>query len=321
MLTHNAGLRTMSSLRSCRRAAARLCGLVSIAASVLLAPSVMSRPSLMAPQEFQAIPSLPADATSRYGADPNQYGELRLPGGPGPYPVVVLVHGGCFKATYATLRDMAPIGDALKRQGIASWNIEYRRLGQPGSGWPGTYKDVGANVDHLRALAPRYRLDLDRVVFVGHSAGGHLALWAAARAKVPAASAIAGRHPLRPLGAIDLAGPLDMRENIANYHRECRDAVITQMMGGTPEQVPERYQAASPGALLPLMVPQVLIWGEHEPFMPRALAWTYVKRAQAVDDKVALRVVPGAGHFEIASPHTSAWPLLLADIRSLLRAS
>lgn len=294
---------------------------VSIAGGLLLASPGPGDPGLMTPHVFQAIPSLPADATARYGPDGNQFGELRVPAGRGPHPVVVLVHGGCFKSAYATLRDLAPIGDALKREGIASWNIEYRRLGQPGGGWPGTYRDVGAAIDHLRTLAPRHNLDLRRVVFVGHSAGGHLALWAAARGKVPARSAIASRRPLRPLGAIDLAGPLDMRENIANYHGECGDPVITQMMGGTPEQVPDHYRAAPAGALLPLGVPHVLIWGEHESFMPRPLAAAYVERARAAGDDATLRVVPAAGHFEIASPHTTAWPVLLAEIRRLLGPS
>jgi acetyl esterase/lipase len=294
-------------------------GRISIAAGLSLATSAAGRQALLTPPAFQAIPSLPADAISRYGPEADQFGELRLPAGSGRHPLVVLVHGGCFKAAYATLRDLAPIGDALKRQGIATWNIEYRRLGQPGGGWPGTYLDVGAAIDHLRTLAPRYRLDLSRVVFVGHSAGGHLALWAAARARVATKSAIASRRPLRPSGAINLAGPFDMRENIANYHRECRDTVITQMMGGNPEHVPDRYGAASPGALLPLGVPHVLIWGEHDSFMPRPLASEYVKRARTAGDDAALRIVPGAGHSEIASPHTSAWPVLLADIRRLLK--
>lgn len=293
-------------------------GKVFVAAGLFLAAPTVSQQALMTPQIFQAIPSLPADAISRYGPEADQFGELRLPASSGRHPVVVLIHGGCFKAKYATLRDLAPIGDVLKLHGIATWNIEYRRLGQPGGGWPGTYRDVGAAIDHLRILAPRYQLDLSRVVFVGHSAGGHLALWAAARARVPPTSAIASRGPQRPLGAIDLGGPFDMRENIANYHRECRDPVITQMMGGTPEHVPEHYLAASPGALLPLGVPHVLIWGEHESFMPRPLAAEYVKRARTAGDDAILRVVPGAGHFEIASPYTSAWPVLLADIRRLL---
>ena len=209
-------------------------------AAVLLASPVSGQPPLMEPRDFQAIPSFPPDATSRYGSDPDQFGDLRLPSGRGPHPVVILIHGDCFKSAYATLRDLAPIGDALKREGIATWNIEYRRLGQPGGVWPGTYQDVGAAIDHLRSLAPRYRLDRRHVVVLGHSAGGHLAFWAAARDRVAAGSAIASRHPLRLTGAIDLAGPLDLRDNINNCHTRCHDPVISQMMGGTPDQVRAR---------------------------------------------------------------------------------
>ena len=147
---------------------------------------------LMTPGELQALPSEPPDLRAAYGTDSSQYGELRVPSGPGPHPVVVLIHGGCFKAAYATLRDLAPMGDALRAAGIATWNLEYRRLGQTGGGWPGTYLDVASAVDHLRVLARQHPLDLGRVVIVGHSAGGHLAMWAAARA-----CAGGKRHPLR----------------------------------------------------------------------------------------------------------------------------
>lgn len=294
---------------------------IVVAVSLICASGAFGQQRLMTPGELQAISSQPADATSRYGSDPSQFGELRLPAGPGPHPLVVLIHGGCFKAEYATLRDLAPIGDALKSQGIATWNIEYRRLGEPGGGWPGTYLDVGHAIDHLRTLAKRNRLDLRRVVLVGHSAGGHLALWGASRGRVPAGSAIAQRRPLRPIGAIDLAGPMDMRENIANYEEGCRDRVVTRMLGGTSDEVADRYRAASAGALLPLGVPHVLIWGEHENFVPRPLAEAYVARARSSGDDAKLRVVPGAGHFEIASPHSSAWPAVLAEIQHLLRPS
>jgi acetyl esterase/lipase len=149
-----------------------------------------------------------------YGPDPNQFGELRIPAGRGPHPVVVLIHGGCFKAAYASLRDLAPMGDALKAQGIATWNVEYRRLGQPGGGWPGTHQDVGRAVDQLRALAETYRLDLNRVVIVGHSAGGHLAMWAASRSRIPTSSALYANDPLKVRGVVDLAGPVDLSANI-----------------------------------------------------------------------------------------------------------
>ena len=139
---------------------------------------------LMSPQEFQALPSLPADYRISYGTDENQFGDLRVPPGPGPHPLAILIHGGCWKADFATLRDLAPMADALKIQGVATWNIEYRRLSQPGSGWPGTYLDVGKAVDYVRTIAAENHLDLANAIVLGHSAGGHLAMWVAARSRL-----------------------------------------------------------------------------------------------------------------------------------------
>ncbi|HKU61365.1 MAG TPA: alpha/beta hydrolase [Gemmatimonadales bacterium] len=272
----------------------------------------------MTPQDLQRLPSQAADQRLAYGEDSSQYGELRLPKGRGPHPVVVLIHGGCFKAAYATPRDLAPMGDALKAKGIASWNIEYRRLGQPGGGWPGTYLDVGRAVDHLRAIAAGHHLDLGRVVLLGHSAGGHLAMWAAARGRVPVGSQLSSANPLPVRGVIDLAGPLDLTANIPGYEGLCRDSVITTLLGGTPGTVPERYAQASPIRLLPFGVPQVIVIGDHEDFVPRPYVEAYVQAATRAGDRARLVLVPQAGHFEIASPRTAAWPIVEEAIESLL---
>lgn len=276
------------------------------------------RDRLMTPQELQALASQPPDRRIAYGKDSSQYGELRVPVGPGPHPVAVLIHGGCFKASYATVKDLAPMGDALKGSGIATWNIEYRRLGELGGGWPGTYLDVGRGVDYLRTLAGPYALDLSRVVLVGHSAGGHLAMWAAARARVPRASAISVVAPLPVRGVLDLAGPVDLTANIPGYEGLCRDSVITTLLGGTPTTMPERYAQVSPKKLLPLGIPQVLVIGEYEEFVPRPLAEAYTREAVQAGDRVRLIVIPRAGHFEIASPRSSTWPHVESAIRSLL---
>jgi acetyl esterase/lipase len=280
-----------------------------------------SRPRLMTPQELTAVPARPADMRVEYGADSNQFGELRIPVGRGPHPVVVLIHGGCFKAAYASLRDLGPMGDALKLQGIATWNVEYRRLGQPGGGWPGTHQDVGRAVDQLRGLAEAYRLDLNRVVIVGHSAGGHLAMWAASRSRIPSSSALYVNNPLKVQGVVDLAGPVDLSANIDGYESLCKDTVITSLLGGTPATVPERYAQASPRSLLPLGVPQVLILGQYEEFVPLALAQEYVAAARQAGDSVQLEVIPGVGHFEIASPRARTWPSVSLSIRALLEGT
>ncbi len=291
--------------------------LVSLAGSAADA----SHPRLMTPQDLTAVPARPADMRVEYGSDSNQFGELRIPAGRGPHPVVVLIHGGCFKAAYASLRDLAPMGDALKAQGVATWNVEYRRLGQPGGGWPGTYQDVGHAVDQLRALAETYRLDLNRVVFVGHSAGGHLAMWAASRSRIPPSSALYVKDPLKVRGVVDLAGPVDLSANIDGYEGLCKDTVITSLLGGTPATVPERYAQASPRRLLPVGVPQVLIVGQYEEFVPLALAQEYVAAARQAGDTVQLEVISGVGHFEIASPQASTWPRVRSSIRALLEST
>ena len=139
-----------------------------------------SKPGLMTPQHLTSVPAQAPDERVTYGTDANQFAELRVPSGAGPHPVVALVHGGCFK-TYGSFADLAAIADALKSRGIATLNVEYRRVDQAGGGWPNTYLDLGKAVDHVRSLAQEHRLDLSRVVLVAHSAGGHLAVWAAAR--------------------------------------------------------------------------------------------------------------------------------------------
>lgn len=275
-------------------------------------------PSLMSPVDLQALPSRAPDQRVIYGDDSSQYGELRIPQGSGLHPVAVLIHGGCFKAAYATAKDLAPMGDALKERGIASWNIEYRRVGQPGGGWPNTYLDVGRAVDHLRTLARSNALDLSRVVIVGHSAGGHLAMWAAARARVPKNSALFMAEALPVRGVVNLAGPVDLTANISGYEGLCRDTVITTLLGGTPAKVPERYAHASPIKLLPFGIPQVLVIGQHEDFVPRPIAEAYAKAAAEAGDSIRLIVIPRAGHFEIASPIAAPWPQVESAIRALL---
>jgi acetyl esterase/lipase len=273
--------------------------------------------NLMTPAELQALPMRAPDHRLAYGEDANQYGELRVPSQGGPHPVVVLIHGGCWKEPFATLRDLSPMGDALEEEGVATWNVEYRRLYQPGSGW-GTYLDVGRAVDHLRSIAAQFDVDLSRVVVIGHSAGGHLAMWAAARTRLDKESPLFVADPLPVRGVVNLAGTIDMADNIPRMEAGCGDTVVTAMLGGTPGDVPERYAQASAITLVPLGIPQALVWGEHEDFVPLPLAEKYGQLATKAGDSVRIVVVPGVGHFELASPFSSAWPMVRSAIRSLL---
>jgi acetyl esterase/lipase len=202
--------------------------------------------------------------------------------------------------------------------GVASWNIEYRRLGQAGGGWPGTYVDVGRAIDHLRQISAASRLDLSRVAVLGHSAGGHLAMWAGARRRLSPASGVYAANPLPLRGVMNLAGTVDMRENIGHLQSECNDAVVTRMLGGPPETLPQRYREVSATTMVPLGVQQILVWGEHESSVPLSLATRHVDAARSAGDRARVIVVPAIGHFESASPQSSAWPTVLDAIRSLL---
>ena len=303
--------------------------LLAAAALSFLLPAACARPDanpggaatvepLKSPGDLQALASRPPTRRAAYGTDSSQYGELRVPSEPGPHPVAVLIHGGCFKAAYANARELGAVGDTLGSQGIATWNVEYRRLGETGGGWPGTYLDVGRAVDHLRELASEHSLDLTRVVVVGHSAGGHLAMWAASRSRLPATSPLHQADPLPLRGVVNLAGPIDMTQNIPGYEAGCRDSVVTSLLGGTPATVPERYTDASAISRIPLGIPQVIVLGEHETFVPRAVADAYVEAATRAGDAVRLLLIPGVGHFEIAMPNTAAWGPVEAAIKSLL---
>src|SRR5262245_48319205 len=167
-----------------------------------------SSSKLLTVDDYLRLPSIPADHRLSYGSDPAHFGDLYLPSQPGPHPVVVLVHGGCWRAQY----DLAPLGQlcvALVGEGLAVWNVEYRRLGN-GGGWPTTFLDVAAAADALGGIAGQYGLDLARVVVMGHSAGGHLALWLAGRRRLPPESPLFAAAPLPLRGVVAIAGVPDL---------------------------------------------------------------------------------------------------------------
>jgi acetyl esterase/lipase len=276
----------------------------------LLVASAIPAAQRLRPRDVDALPSRPADARIAYGADPLNYGDLRLPKGPGPFPVAIVVHGGCWVSRFATLQNTAALSDALREAGVATWNVEYRRLDQPGGGWPGTFLDVAAAADHLRTLAQAHRLDLNRVVAVGHSAGGHLALWLAARHRLDAGSELRRDNPLKLAGAVALGGPGDLRDFTTYAASICGSPVIEQLLGGPPASVPRRYAQASPAELLPLGTRQVLIVGEQDGVMPPASRDRYVAAARKAGDDVDITVVADAGHFEVIAPGTNAWPVV-----------
>ena len=266
--------------------------------------------------DIDTLPAKPATARLAYGDDPLQFGDLRLPEGAGPFPVVIVIHGGCWLSRWGVQNSTA-LADALRDAGFATWNIEYRRMGDAGGGWPNTFLDAGRATDHLRVLARSQPLDLARVVAVGHSAGGQLAMWLAGAARVPRTSAIARPDPLPLAGAVALAGIADLADFRTYSANTCGD-VVDPLLGGTPEQVPERYAAASPVALMPFPVPHVQITGTLDGVMPAAALAKHRAAAEASGSAFELVVLDGLGHHELMSPHTAAFPAIVAQIQRLL---
>jgi len=257
----------------------------------------------LGPRDVDALPASEPTAVKSYGTDPMEFGELRLPAGKGPFPVAVVIHGGCWTKGFATVRNTATMASDLAASGIATWNIEYRQVGDVGGGWPGTFQDWGAAVDYLRTLAKSYPLDLSRVVVMGHSAGAHAALWIAARHLLPASSDIRGANPLPIQAAVAIDGPGDLTGFVGFDAEICGQSVVVPLMGGTPAEQPERYRQASPQALLPLGVRQYLI---SAAVLTPDKAQEYQQLAQAKGDHVEVLLL-GGGHFEPIAPGQPAW--------------
>lgn len=254
-----------------------------------------------------------ADQRIAYGKDEFQFGELRLPKTAGPHPVAVVIHGGCWMSQYG-LGYMGHISAALTEAGIATWNIEYRRVGNVGGGWPGTFEDAARATDYLREIAGKYSLDLNRVVIVGHSAGGHLALLLAARKRFPKDSSLYSANPLPLRGIVSLAGITDLRKTGTACDKE-----VIQLMSGEAKDKAALYNLASPIELLPLGVKQKIVQGGADNIIPMVMATDYAEAAKKKKDDVELIALKEADHFQLVDPKSPAWATVLESVKSLAK--
>lgn len=301
--------------------------LLALAAALLLpmtAPAATTAADPPTPLSWAQLQKLPLPSPVpriAYGTAPQQFGELRLPSGKAPatgWPVIVLIHGGCWQNAFDYVY-ITRLAAWLATQGFASWTIEYARLGDTAGGWPGTFADVAAATDALRRLAKTAPLDLHAVYAAGHSAGGQLALWLASRGKLAAGSAVYANDPLPIRGVLGLAAITDLDSYRIGPPDSCHSAV-EPLLGGTPEQVPQRYAETSPLRRLPLGVPAVFVQGDHDPIVEISGVRAYVEAATRAGDTATLLTLPGAGHFDTAVP-IAVSESVLKDALKRLRAA
>lgn len=272
--------------------------------------------------DVDTVPLRDAGVRIAYGRDSLQFGELRLPAGASSSaraPIAIIIHGGCWLSRYASVRNSAPLADALAQAGVATWNLEYRRYDHPGGGWTGTFRDVADGADYVRALAKLYPIDTTRLVIAGHSAGGHLALWLASRHSLDRTSPVAGGAPLPFDGVVSIGGIADLREFYGRQRNTCGNPAVESLLGGTPDSVPARLRDASPIERLPLGIPSVHIAGDRDFIAPPAVREAYATAARARGDSVQVVTIAGDGHFEAMTPTKAAGRAVIDAIRAMLQ--
>jgi len=228
-----------------------------------------------------------ADKRVAYSGDGNQFVDLRLAAGKGPHPLAISIHGGFWRAKY-DLEYMGHVCAALTAKGVATANLEYRRVGNAGGGWLGTFADIRAAYQFLVQNAGAYEIDVERVAVLGHSAGGQLALCLAAREK-------------KVTGVISLAGVVDLQRA---YELHLSNDAVVEFLGGRPGEVGDHYWEADP-MKISIGARQWLIHGAVDDVVPAAFSGDYVRAKQKEDARLV--EIAGAGHFEVVDPRAGAW--------------
>lgn len=254
----------------------------------------------MSSDDILNIPPPPADARVVYGKDPNQFGELRFPKTSGPFPVVMNIHGGFWRAQYG-LGHAGHLCAALTGKGYATWNVEYRRVGNPGGAWPGTFEDIKSSYRFIPQIAKQYKLDASRILVMGHSAGGQLALALAA-------------HELAVARVVSLAGVVDLQQA---YRDHLSNDAVVEFLGGKPSEVAEHYREADPMDLS-IKAKQWLIHGAADEVVPPMYSRNYVETKQRRGEDAHYLEIGPAGHYELIDPRSPAWSKVLDTVLRML---
>jgi len=274
--------------------------------------------ALMSWGDLTRLPRPEASRQIRWGEGATDVADLWLPEGAGPHPVAVMVHGGCWQKSIADRKLMDWMADGLRRQGWAVWNIEYRGVDEPGGGYPGTFLDVARAADALSAQAEAFDLDLARVTGIGHSAGGHLILWLAARARLSPASPLHAGDPLVFRGVVVSGGLADLEASRPVTLPSCLDAVYDRLTGPPAPERPDPLSDTSPAELLPVGVPFVSVNGSEDRIAPPLLGEALTRKAVAAGDRARLIIVPATGHVELVAPGTAAFDLQAGVLGSFI---
>ncbi|MGF7150777.1 acetyl esterase/lipase [Sphingomonas zeicaulis] len=265
------------------------------------------RAALMAWPDLLDRPQPKPSRTIAYGTDALQVVDLWLPAGKAPHPVVLMIHGGCWLTDVADRSIMNWIADDLAKRGIAVWNVEYRGVDRPGGGYPGTFEDVAAAADLLVRDGPKLGLATDQAVVIGHSAGGHLALWLAARPALPATSPFHATAPFRARTVISQGGIPDLKMIAGLPDHGCGTEGAVAMAGTASAARTDVYADTSPPAMPASGVDEVQVNGERDTIAPPAFAADYAAKRKAKGQAVRSVTVAGSGHVELIAPDTKAW--------------
>ena len=267
--------------------------------------------------DYLALSGPAPTAKIAYGSAPSQYVELFRPAGDGPFPVAVLVHGGCWTIKFGGIEQMRNLAGALAERGIAVWNVEYRRVDEEGGGYPGTYQDMNAALELLGEQAPRQQLDLGRIVAIGHSAGGQLVQWIAGRERIPVSSPLFRANPLPVRQIISLGGLADLRHERTLIAASCGRSTV-ELAGSPSVDRPDVFADTNAAELMPNGSHTVLINGELDTVSPPRAAHDYAARARAAGDTASVLILPGASHYDEVAASSPSLELVLPVIRRAL---
>jgi acetyl esterase/lipase len=247
--------------------------------------------------------------------------DLWLPETPGPHPVVIMVHGGCWQKSIADRTLMNYGAEDLRKRGMAVWNIEYRGVDEAGGGYPGTYLDVAKAADALRDYAEDYNLDLSRVAGTGHSAGGHLVTWLAGRKNLAGESPLYRANPIALRGVINVGGLADLELSARVTERSCLGEILDDLTGAPSEQRPDVFVDTSPIHLLPLGIEHVSLSGDLDRISPAGLARDFRNKAAAAGDKASAIISYGNNHTDLIAPDTQSFELQAAQLAEWLEVN